>query len=255
MMGKILINCLLVLGVAFGTATTVSGANDKIVIAVDDNYPPYMYGTTEKAKGLYPALIEQVFVRTGIEVEVRPLPWEMALKSAEEGHAAIGGLYKNNARLEIYDYSEPLFEERLSVYVKKGRAFDFTQLSDLQGKIIGLTRGWSYGEEFDAARKDYNFTVEEDISNEGNFRKLVSDKIDCLILDQVAASRIIHRENLGDQVEKLDNPAAVNHTYIAFAKHLEKQGVLNRFNQVLEDMKNVGSYEQLIQNFITNPSE
>jgi polar amino acid transport system substrate-binding protein len=239
-----------------GTAVTAFGANDKIVVVVDQNYPPYMFGvgTTQKADGLYPKLLEAIFTRIGIKVEIQALPWEEALKAGREGSAAVGGIYKNNARLEIYDFSEPLFEERLAVYVKKGETFHLTRLSDLQGKTIGLNRGWSYGNEFDTAREKYRFTVEEENSNLQNFKKLVSGKIDCLIADQVAASQIIRQEHWNKQIERLDKPAAVTQAYLAFTKRLKKQDLLQRFNQALADMKKDGSYDNLVQAFAAGSS-
>jgi polar amino acid transport system substrate-binding protein len=166
----------------------------------------------------------------GMEVEFQTLPWEKALEEGAEGRLAVGGIYKNKARQKIYDYSEPLFEERLDVYVEKGKSFPFNRLSDLQGKTIGLNRGWSYDDPFDAARKKYHFTAEELDSNLQNFRKLLSGKIDCLVADQVAASRILHREKWSDRVESLGRPAAVNYAYLAFAKRLEKRDLLKRIN-------------------------
>lgn len=255
MMRRIIATSLLIFCIVSGTATPVFAADEKIVVVVDKNYPPYMYGTEQHANGLYPGLIEAVFTRAGIVVEVQALPWEQALKEGAAGTAAVGGIYKNNARLEIYDYSEPLYEEQLAVYVKKGKAFQFSRLSDLQGKNIGLNQAWSYGEEFDSARNEYHFTVTEDSSNEQSFRNLVSGKTDCLIFDEVAASRIIHQENLGNDIEKLEKPAAVNYTYLVFAKRLNKHDLLDRFNHALVEIKNDGSYEQLIQDFITANGE
>ena len=246
---------ILILCLIFGSTMTVFGANGRMVVVVDRNYPPYSYGTVKKAEGLYTRLIEGVFGRMGMKVEVRALPWKQALREGGEGRAAVGGIYKNTARLKIYDYSEPLFEERLAVYVKKGRTFHFSRLADLQGKIIGLNSDWSYGDKFDSARKKYHFTAEEAASNLENFRKLVAGKIDCLVADQVAASRIIRQENLSDKVQKLDKPAAVNDVYLAFAKRLGEKNLLERFNRTLEAMKKDGSYRRLFRDFIAGSPE
>jgi polar amino acid transport system substrate-binding protein len=243
---------MLILCVVFATTITVFGANGKVVVVVDQNYPPYTSGTVKRANGLYTRLIEEVFARIGMNVEIRALPWKEALKEGEEGKAAVGGIYKNSARLKMYDYSEPLFEERLAVYVKKGKAFHFFGLSDLRGKVIGLNRGWSYGDKFDAARKKYHFTVEETDSNVQNFKKLMAGRIDCLVADQVAASQIINKDNWTNQVEKLDKPAAVNDAYLAFAKSLRKKDLLERFNRALAEMKKDGSFRKLVRDFIEN---
>ena len=194
-MRRMLVTALVILSVVSGTAMIAFGANDGMIVVVDENYPPYTFGTAKQANGLYPKLIEAIFARMGVEVEIQALHWEEALKAGEEGKAAVGGIYKNSARLKIHDYSEPLFEERLALYVKKGKTFHFTRLSDLQGKTIGLIHGWSYGEEFDIARTKYHFTVEEVETDVQNFKKLASGKIDCMVANQVAAARIIQKEN------------------------------------------------------------
>jgi polar amino acid transport system substrate-binding protein len=248
-MKRIIAVCILILFAA-GTVITASAADKKIVVVVDRHYPPYTYGTAERAKGLYTGLIEEAFTRMGREVEIRALPWKQALKEGREGRAAVGGIYKNSVRLKIYDYSRPFFEERLSVYVKRGKAFRFSRLSDLQGKVIGLNHAWSYGDEFDAARKKYHFVTEEVLSNAQNFRKLVAGKIDCLVADEIAASHIIRQEHLSDQVEKLEMPAAVNKAYLAFAKRLNKKDLLEKFNRTLEEMKKDGSYRRIVEHFI-----
>jgi polar amino acid transport system substrate-binding protein len=255
MVKRIFASGILVLCFVSGSVMTAWGGSGKTVVALDQNYPPYSSGTAQQATGLYVDLIRAVFTRMGMEVDFQPLPWKKALKESAEGRMAVGGIYKNKTRLKIYDYSEPLFEERLNVYVEKGKAFPFHRLSDLQGKTIGLNRGWSYGDAFDAARKKYHFTADEVDSNLQNFRKLLSGKIDCLVADQVAASRILHRENWSDRVESLSRPAAVNYAYLAFAKRLKKRDLLERFNKALAEMKKDGSYEKLIGNFMAAPSE
>lgn len=255
MIRRVLITTLLILCGVSGTAMTVFGASDEVTVVVDQNYPPYMFGTKNQAKGLYPRLIEAVFARIGIEVDIQALPWDEALKAGEQGETAVGGIYKNNKRLEIYDYSSPLYEERLMVYTKTGETFPFNTLSDLYGKRIGLIRGWSYGEAFDAAREKYHFTVEEADSNLRNFEKLVSGKIDCLVVDQLAASQIIQEHAWDKQVHQLEKTAADNHAYLVFAKNLKKTALLERFNQALEEIKKDGSYQKLVRNFISRASE
>ena len=254
-MKNILVTLLLILCVFSGTAIPVFGADEKVIVVTDNGYPPYSFGNTEKAEGLYPRLIKTIFARMGITVNLKALPWDKAVNEGKEGNAAVIGIYKNNERLKIFDYSEPIFEERLAVYTKRGKTFDFNQLSDLKGKRIGLNRGWSYGEAFDNARKKYHFNVNESQTNEQGFHKLVRGTIDCLIADQVAASQIIRHENLSDQVERLNKLAAVNKAYVVFVKSLKKQHVLEKFNQALEEMKKDGSYRKIIQDSITSSSK
>jgi polar amino acid transport system substrate-binding protein len=247
--------CLFILFSVSATTIPVNGAEDRITVVVDENYPPYMFGTPDQARGLYPRLMAEIFARDGMEVSIRALPWKSALQAGEEGRAGVGGIYKTRARMEVYDYSEPFFEEHLVVYVRKGEAFPFSQLANLQGRAIGLNRAWSYGDAFDAARKNYGFTVEESDSNLENFKKLVAGRIDCLVADQVAASRIIQQKGWEDRVERLEQPAAVNPAHLAFSKRLEKGQVLEQFDRSLAEMRKDGSYERLVQDFAADGKE
>jgi hypothetical protein len=56
-------------------STTYSYAQDeKIIVAIDENYSPYMYVYEKKIKGLYPKQIEAVFSRIINSVEIQALP-------------------------------------------------------------------------------------------------------------------------------------------------------------------------------------
>ena len=136
-MRKMLVTALVILSVVSGTAMIAFGANDRMIVVVDENYPPYTFGTAKQANGLYTKLIEAIFARMGVKVEIQALHWEEALKAGQEGKAAVGGIYKNSARLKIYDYSEPLFEERLALYVKKGETFHFTRYLTCRERSLG----------------------------------------------------------------------------------------------------------------------
>jgi polar amino acid transport system substrate-binding protein len=228
-----------------------SFSKEKIVVVVDEAYAPYMFNADGAAKGLYPDMIKAVFNRIGVDVEIKALPWARALLMGENGEAGIGGIYKNNKRLEVYDYSEPLFEEKLVVYVKKGNAFGFNGIPDLAGKRIGVNRAWSYGEEFDKAKAANLFATQEAADNGANFKKLIFGRIDCFIADEVSADSIIRHEHLEKQIEKLPKPAAMTPAYVVFAKKIDKKDLIKKFNSALADMKKDKSYGKLVEKFIT----
>ena len=223
---------------------------EKIVVAVDAEYPPYMYGNAKEAKGLYPKLISAVFSKMGVEAEITALPWKRALRYGEEGKVAIGGIYKNNERLEIYDYSDPIYEESLAIFVNKGNTFKFEGMNDLKGKKVGINLGWSYGEEFDKARKEKIFTTDEAQSNFLNLKKLTHMRVDCVVMDTLAASQIIEKEKLGSDVERLAKPATVNFAYLVIAKSQNKKKLLAEFNKTLAAMKTDGTYAKVVDDFI-----
>lgn len=219
------------------------------IIAVDSGNPPFMYETNGKAAGLYPLLLKAVFKRLNINMEVMAYPWKRALSMGEAGESGVGGIYKTEARLKVYDYSDKIYTENLMLYVKKGSNFNYATLDDLKGKEVGVILGWSYGDAFDKARADGLFQVEEVTTDLANLEKLSQGKLDCVVAIDIAADSIIKKMKYQDQIEKLSTPIAVNDTFLVFAKSLQQKDLLDKFNQTLSAMKQDGSYDALITEF------
>jgi polar amino acid transport system substrate-binding protein len=225
-------------------------AADTVSVVVDSGNPPFMYAKDSKAAGLYPTLLGKIFQRADIQAEFKAYPWKRVLSLGEKGKAGIGGIYKNNERLKIYDYSEPIFSEKLVLYINKEKAFSYNSVEDLKGKKIGVVLGWSYGKEFDEARKNNLFTVEEIPEDLTNFKKLAAGRIDCLIAIELAGQTIIKDENMQNVIVPAETPIAVNDTYLVFSKAAKKKDILDKFNGALAQMKGDGSYEKVIADFI-----
>lgn len=236
--------------VPFPYNTVSYGDNQKLTIVVDEACPPYMYGSTKQSKGLYPLLIKAIFDYANIDVEILGYPWKRALMKGKKGETALGGIFKTEKRLKIYDYTDSVYDEKLSIYVKKGNSFGFTSLMDLKGKLLGVNRGWSYGEEFDNIATTGVFRTQEANNNVASFKNLILDRIDCVIAGELSANQIINQENMVDKVEKVTNSEIINKSYVAFAKILHKDDIIKKFNTALSEMRQNGLYEKIIDTFI-----
>jgi polar amino acid transport system substrate-binding protein len=240
---------LLLLVLVIGWPSPVPAQRPPIIVAVDVAYPPYMFGTAP-ANGIYPEIIRAAFQQCGLPVKVIGYPWKRALELGREGKVAIGGIYQNLKRMENFDYSDPLFTETLVICVKKGRRFPFRGVIDLKGKRVGVNRGWSYGEVFDNARGSGLFKAEEATDNQANLKKLLADRVDCMIADALSLVRILKQKGWEDKFEMLDPPAAINSTHLVFVKHMHQLQVLELFNQGLVRIKENGTYNRIIDTFI-----
>ncbi|OUR94936.1 hypothetical protein A9Q81_14315 [Gammaproteobacteria bacterium 42_54_T18] len=227
---------------------------DPVRVSVDEAYPPYMYDSNDVAMGLYPDVVAAIFTRIGRDTSISALPWKRALRFGESGLGGVAGIYKNQERLTIYDYSDPLYEERLVLYVKKGRSFDFSNITDLKGKKVGLNFGWSYGDVIDSARKAELFEADDSVKNNlANFRKLIGERTDCFIVDELAARRIIAQQGFDGLVEQLDIPVSVNAGYLVFSKTLRQKGLIDEFNKAMEELRLEGAYEVIVESVIQKP--
>lgn len=241
---KIVIILLLVLSLLSTNAYA-----DKIIIAIDENYKPYMYASNNQARGLYTQLISSIFKGINYTTEIKPLSWKRALQYGKLGKMGIGGIYLNSERLKIFDYSDPIYKEKLCIFVLKGKKFKFFKLKDLRNKKIGINYGWSYGEDFDTARKKYKLNTFESRNNLINFDKLIRKQLDCVIADELSAEIIINNHNFHNKVEKIKKPLTINNAYLVFSKKSRKKALLYKFNNQLALMKKNRSFDQIVKDF------
>lgn len=226
--------------------------SEPVNVAVDNGNPPFMYQDGDRAEGLYPTIIESVFQRMKTPVAIKALPWKRALFDADNGNSGIAGIYKNTSRLKKYDYSDDIFRERLALFVLKERKFTYSNLKDLQGKEIGVIRGWSYGDEFDSLRKNQLFFVDEVKNDESNFKKLLAKRVDCVIAIEESGQSLISDDRFKGKIIQLQPYVAINPTYLIFPKISGQTDILTQFNATLKTMKNKGEYEELIHLFFQN---
>ncbi|KZY67183.1 hypothetical protein A3742_07885 [Oleiphilus sp. HI0071] len=231
--------------------SSVFGDHPDLAIFVDNSYPPYMYEPEEKdVAGLYPKLLLEIISGTSVTAEIVAVPWKRALLYGGDGVGAVGGAYKNDKRLKKYDYSAPLYEEKMVIFVNKGQQFEYNDLDDLSGKTIGVNRGWSYGQKFDAAREKELFKVNVRADLSDNFKMLALGRIDCLILDQLSGESYIQHLGLNDKIVALPVPFSLNNSHLIIPKELDMKAFLKEFDASLAKMREAGTYDDIVQQFI-----
>ena len=233
-----LLFCLLV------SMTSSAMAKEKIIL--DEADPPFMYNDNGKPSGVYSALITEALKRAGIEGELATAPWKRAVSGLDSGENGVGGIYKNAERLKKYDYSDKLFDEIVVVYVPHAKTFNFTGLDSLKGKTVGILRGWSYGDDFDAAVKAGTIKTEETAGNEQNFAKLALGRIDALLAIKESAEGAISAASLADKVQALEPPLSTSASFLAFSKTAGKAPELDKFNAAIAGMRQDGTFTKVV---------
>lgn len=220
-------------------------AEAALLVDVDSGNPPFMFGTATQAEGFYPELVVAAFERMKRPVQLSAKPWKRALAELDIGIAGVAGIYKTEERVKKYDFSEPLFTERMAVYYNVSQPVRYKELSDLYGKRIGVLLGWSYGDAFDRARSERKFVVEEVYNDSQNFEKLAQGRVDVVLaIEQVGAIQL--RNIRFSAIERSPAILAEKTTHLALPKQMRAGGLLVEFNQVLQDMRKDGSYARIL---------
>ncbi|CAH2602269.1 Amino acid ABC transporter substrate-binding protein [Rhodovastum atsumiense] len=232
----------LLLGLAIATASPAR-AGERILI--DEANPPFMYADAGKPAGIYNALISEAFRRIGLAADMSAAPWKRAIAGLDAAENGVGGIYSNAERQRKYDFSDKLFDEVIVVYVPKARAFGFSGVDSLKGKTVGVIRGWSYGDDFDAAVKAGTIRTEETASDASNFAKLALGRIDAVLAIREAGKVAMAAQGVGEKVTALDPPLSSNPSFLAFSRQAGKGELLGRFNTALGAMRRDGSFERI----------
>ena len=224
---------------------SVVQAQSDILIDFDAANPPFMFGTVTRAEGFYPDLIEAIFRQMNRPARLTAKPWKRAIAELDLGTAGVGGIYKTEERLKKYAFSEPLFVERIVVYFHRDKAIHFRTLADLNGKRVGVLLGWSYGDDFDNARKAGRIAVEEVYADSQNFDKLAQGRVDAVLAIEQVGTHLM-RAARNANIEKSPVFLAANPTHLVFNKNQHAEALLRDFNAALAELKKNGVYTTIV---------
>jgi polar amino acid transport system substrate-binding protein len=216
-----------------------------VCVAVDSQNAPFMFVRAEVAEGLYPQLIRAAFQHMDTAVRLEAIPWSRALRQLDQAECGVAGIYRNGERLLKYDFSAPIFVERVRLYARRERGLSFSSLADLGGLRIGVIRGWSYGDAFDQARRDGLLVAEEVAADAQNFSKLASGRLDAVLAVEQAGTALL-AGGAYPSVQVLAHPLAVNSTHLAFHKSTQSGPLLKRFDEAMEQLRRDGTHDRLV---------
>ena len=215
-------------------------------------YPPQSYTENSEVKGIAVEIVQEAFHRMQQPIDVRIVPWKRGLESVKAGNVdGLFTVYKTPEREEFLNYSEELIQEAVSLFVLHDSQITFDgDLKKLSHYRFGVVRGFSYGEEFDSARKN-NIISSLDIvaSAELNMEKLLGQRFDIMVSDRFTALQILNKLGAQTAVKEIPPPIEVIPAYLTFSKKRELNSVKEHFNATLVEMKEDGTYDKIIKRF------
>jgi len=188
-------------------AAPAPAAVSKIVVGLDDNFPPMGFRDEKNALvGFDIDLAREAAKRLGAEVEFKPIDWNA--KEAELGGKRVdvlwNGLTITDKRKEQIAFTAPYLENRQIIVVAanspiKGKA-------DLAGKVIGVQEGSSAVEaiEKDAATLKTIKELKKFGDNVTALMDLKTGRLEALVVDEVVG-RYYTAKKPGEYVILEDN--------------------------------------------------
>jgi len=216
---------------------------------VSNQWPPYV-DSSLVGQGLAIEIVTKALQKKGYQSTLTIDSWPRALEGVEIGvFDATCAIWKTPEREQDLLFSEPYLKNKISFLKKKNLSINYHQLSDLQGFIIGVLRGYAYNDEFTQSRGlmkvPENYVIQ-------NLQKLNQGAIELTLGDERVINHVL-KQYLPKQMHTFEflSPAlAYKDLYFAVSKsNKNAQVIIDDFNAALKEMQQDGSYDQIISHY------
>lgn len=225
-------------------AASAPAAASKIVIGLDDNFPPMGFrdAKSNELVGFDIDLAREAGKRLGVEVEFKPIEW--SAKEAELGGKRVdvlwNGLTITEKRKEQIAFTSPYLENRQIIIVTA--ASPIKTKADLNGKVIGVQEGSSAVE---AIQKDEAAKGLKELRKFGDNVAALMDvstgRLDALVVDEVVG-RYYTAKKPGEYVV-LEDHFGTEEYGVGVRK--DDTALLGKLEKALDDMKKDGAAERI----------
>ena len=212
----------------------------KIVIGLDDNFPPMGFRDKDgNLTGFDIDMAKEAAKRMGVEAEFKPIDW--ASKEAELSSKRIDMLWNGltilEKRKEVIDFSKPYMANRQVIITKAGSPVKVK--ADMSGRVVGTQEG-STG--LDALERTPDFIKSfKELKKYGDFIAALIDldsgRLDAIVIDEIVGRYYTNMKP--GQYLILDDVLSVEEFGVGLRKG-DKE-LLDRLQKVLDEMKKDGT--------------
>lgn len=221
----------------------------KLTVCSDIPYAPFEFEEGGELKGVDVDLMKAVADKLGLEAEFRDTDFDGIFAALAAGNCDViaSSVSITDEREEENDFTEGYFEINQSMLVRKGEESTLKDFASLKGKTIGVqseTTGAEFAmeeaEKVDAEVKE--FTGADEL-----FTALKAKQVDAVVQD--FPINAYHAENTGETVVSATFEADEPEQY-GFVVKKGNAGLLEAIDGALEEMKDDGSYEEILDTYL-----
>lgn len=225
----------------------------QVVTLVGDPWPPYVEGKLgqDAEGGRLVELADRIFERLdGVEVRFPLIPWNRALRAVEDGsHDGIGMLLKTPERERFMAYSESLFSSDNLVWYSEMTSpsgFSWRGIGDFQGHTVGVIRGYSYGDEIDAAIEDGHLVVASVPTVEHLFAMLARGRVD-LVLANDSVGYALATQYADARIRPAAKPTGTDVYFMGLSRKSAVAELLPRINEIIRSLRREGVIDEVMK--------
>ncbi len=215
-------------------------------------WSPYI-GRELKDHGIAAEIVTKIFQNAGHGVEFMFFPWkrtQVLVKAGKLDGLAIAWYTKERA--ETMCYSLPYINTAIVLIKHKNDPFVYNKIDDLEGKNIGVIRGYGYLKKIESDKIQKSFVS----SLEQNLRKVVKGRIDLTLEEKLNAEKTIALlpQEIQTALTIIEKPFEIKKLHITLSKQIPNhQQLIDDFNTALTSMVKDGSYQQMLDTLKQKP--
>ena len=176
-------------GEAVSEAADESASDNKLVIGLDDQFPPMGFrDENNEIVGFDIDLAKAAGEKMGMEVEFQPIDWDSKELELNSGKIDLiwNGFSISDERLETMEFTKPYLDNKMIIIVNDGS--DIKTKADLAGKNVGVQDGSSAVDAVEADEIHTQFaSMPTYDTNILALADLEVGRVDAVVADQVVA--------------------------------------------------------------------
>ncbi len=225
------------------------------ITLVTDPWPPYVTGNSgyEPTGGISVKILNRIFAQIEtVELKLMLYPWKRALQRSIDGDDdGIWMVFKNKKRLEVLDFTEPLFVSKAYLWYlheNHPKGIHWISMKDLIPYSIGVVSGYEIAKPFyEAKQNDIPLHIEEVVEEKQNFLKILAGRIDLTASNEVVAMEIINANGWKGRFNHIERPIETSTFYIAFCKKSPAVKFIPQINTAINKLKADGTLARLLE--------
>jgi len=231
-------------------------AQEKVRITTG-HWPPYLDENLPD-KGFVAQIVREAFASEDIDVAFSFLPWSRALAMVKTRDYQASAIWScTESRRTEFLYSSPILPYEYVFYHRTADEFEWRSFAELEGKNIGLTQDYSYGETLSDVIESGMVNADVTTSDLGNFKKLLMGRIDLFPMDPVVGEAMIRNQFTSQAPLLTFNPKPLRKAFYHLLfdrEYAEAQELRLAFNRGLEALRESGRYQKIIENALAENS-
>jgi polar amino acid transport system substrate-binding protein len=205
-------------------------------------WAPYT-GAALPGLGFVSATIADALKVTGTSVEIEFFPWSRAVRLVEPNSSYIGFFpaYYSRERASRYLFSEPIGRSTMVFLERADTPVKWASYDDLQGRHIGVVRGFVNTEELDARIAQKTVWAEEAPDDRSNILKLAAGRVDLVVIDSHVYQHLVRTDpevtRVAHQLQANAKALEVKNLYVCFQRTPAGEKALRALNTGLRKVR------------------